>query len=179
MNLKKLCRILFLLFPTLLWSKDILLTGNRLLFFSTNLRTLKHSQFEIGFISQKHAFGTNYHTYVTPYLFKATTYEDTIDSHRAHIRTNIGALGVKFGLIVPINEDEPLYTQIGMGMAKLNVQDNPFFGKIEDSLLKVTRWALHIGVIYNADNLLTRIEYTLSSKDFVDNDFLISIGTSF
>lgn len=140
---------------------------------------MKHTQFEIGFTHKKSTWGYNYHSFVTPYIFQATTYEDTIDATRAHLRTNIGAIGVKFGGIFPINEDEPLYFQLAIGLAKVNIQENPFFGQVTDSILQATRLALHSAIIFTIDNFLTRIEYTLSNKDFVDNQLLFSVGINF
>jgi hypothetical protein len=146
---------------------------------ATNFATLKHTQFEIGFIKNKQAWDYHYQTFVTPLLFQATTYEDTIDATRKHLRTNIGGLGIKFGGILPINEDEPLYFQLGIGLAKINVQKSPFWGQVSDSLLKTTRWALHPAFIYMTDQFLLRIEYTLSNKSFVDNQLLFALGINF
>jgi hypothetical protein len=160
-------------------AKELLFEKGRITFASVNMRALKHTQFEIGFIDKKKIFNYHYHSFVTPLLFQEATYEDFIDSSKSHLRTNIGAIGVKFGGIFPINEDEPLYCQAGIGFAKINVQQNPFLGNIKNSLLKETRWAFHLGFIYKNNNLLARIEYTFSNKSFVDNDFLFSIGTIF
>lgn len=171
--------LFLLLIPCSLSAKDILFKKSKVLYFSTNIKSAKHTQFEIGFTDKKTTFGYHYHTFVTPYLFHSTVYKDEIDSSRAHIRTNVGALGVKFGGVFPINEDEPLYFQLGIGLAKLNIQDNPFFGQVTNSILKTTRWALHIGFIFAIDDILTRIEYTASNKEFVDNQLLFSLGLNF
>lgn len=171
--------LLFLLISPKLWAEELLFDKGRITFFSTNLRKLKHSQFEIGFVDKKKIFNYEYHSFVTPYLFQEATYEDSVDATLSHTRTNIGGLGVKFGGIFPLNEDEPLYCQAGIGFAKINVQQNPFLGNVKNSILKDTRWAFHLGFIHKNKDILTRIEYTFSNKDFVDNDFLLSIGMNF
>lgn len=171
--------LILLLLPYSISAKDILLERSRLLYFSTNLKALKHTQFEIGFTHQKKTFGYSYHTFVTPYMFLSTVFEDEVASEKQHTRTNLGALGVKFGGIFPINEDEPLYFQLGIGLAKLNAQENPFLGQLENSILKETRWAIHLGFIFAIDDILTRVEYTASTKSYVDNQLLFSIGLNF
>jgi hypothetical protein len=171
--------ILLFFIPLSLSAENILFKKSKLLYFSTNFQTLKHVQLEIGFTNKKTTWGYSYQTFVTPFLFQSSVYEDSIDSTRLHVRTNLAALGVKFGFILPINEDEPLYFQLAIGHAKLNVQKNPFFGQKTDSILNIGRWAAHFAFIFTIDDILLRMEYTLSGQKFTENQLIYSLGLNF
>lgn len=174
MIFKLLQIIIFISYSAKLWAfqdksleKDLLIT-------LAPAQLNSHSfMFEFGYVIPKQLQKVNYHynAYVVGILKNESEKDSNIKS---------AGLGAKGGVILPTQIWLPLLFQIAGGYAKTTRQEDPWFGKNDQSLSRRDLFFVEIGLLYTIDKrYLLKFSYEIDSNKNFKNKRFFSFGVNF
>lgn len=94
-------------------------------------------------------------------------------------KVSAGLLGVKGGIMYPLVEEFGLAPHIGFGWSRANLDEDPWFGERETSLGRTQYFLLEAGAFFYYDEFVAKVNYKVTTLNYLKDNFSISFGFNY